>query len=240
MEELKFNPTSLNTHQTSGSGYPGKRKISVLLVDDHEMFREGLGILLSTIKEFELLGTAPNGKEMKRILKASRPDVILMDVKFPAEDGIELTEYVKEHYPDIHVLALSMTDDPSTILKMLSAGASGYVLKNASKSDLSDAINTVLKGEEYYSPEAAFQVINKISKREKQTIAGIELNGFSLREVQIVRLICDGKTNTEISDMLSLSVRTVEKHRFNIMKKMNVKSAAEMAVYAIKNNLLDI
>jgi DNA-binding NarL/FixJ family response regulator len=232
---------TLNTRVPDNPDYHlPRKKIKIIVVDDHEMFREGLGILLSTVTEFELIGTAPNGRELKRLLKTTAPHVVLMDVKLPAEDGIELTEYVKEHYPEVQVLALSMNDDPSVILRMLSAGASGYVLKNASKNELKDAISTVLNGEEYYSPEAAFQVINKISRRQKDTVAGIELNGFSLREVQIVRLICEGKTNTEISDLLSLSVRTIEKHRFNIMKKMNVRTSAEMAIYAMKNNLLDI
>lgn len=210
-----------------------------MVVDDHEMFREGLAILLSQIPSFHLCGTASNGRDFKRLLKKEQPDVVLMDVKLPEQDGIELTEYVKQHYPHIRILALSMTDDSSTILRMLSAGASGYVLKNASKNDLKEAISVVLNGDEYYSPEAAFQVINKISRREKQHVAGVELGGFTLREVQIIRLICGGKTNAEISDLLHLSVRTIEKHRFNIMKKMNVKSSAELAVYAMKHDLLE-
>lgn len=227
------------THGMGADASNYTHKVNLVLVDDHEIFREGLGILLSTIPGFKMAGTASNGKDLRRILKSERVDVILMDVKLPAEDGVELTEFVKKNYPEIHVLALSMHEDPAIILRMLSAGASGYIMKNASKNDLNDAVRSVLNGEEYYSPEAAFQVVNKISKREKSTIAGIELGGFSLREVQIIRLVCEGKTNAEISDMLSLSIRTVEKHRFNIMKKMSVKSSAEMAVYAMKHNLLD-
>lgn len=213
-------------------------RIRIMIVEDHEMFRDGMGIILSQIENFELAAAVGSGKEMKKVLKEEEEvQIVLMDVKLKGEDGIELTEYVKENYPDVFVIALTMNEDPNTILRMLSAGSSGYLLKNATKNELKEAIDTVLNGNEYYSPEAAFQVMNKISTREKNNVAGIELNGFSMREVQIVRLVCEGRNNYEIADKLFLSTRTIEKHRFNIMKKMQVRTAAEMVVYAIKNNL---
>lgn len=215
-------------------------KIRVMIVEDHEMFRDGMGIILSQIENFELAAAVATGKEMKRYLRETGDvQVVLMDVKLAGETGIELTEYIKEHHPEVLVVALTMNDDANVILRMLSAGASGYLLKNATKNELRDAIDAVLNGNEYYSPEAAFKVINKISVKEKNNIAGIELGGFSMREVQIIRLICEGRSNMEIADKLSLSTRTVEKHRFNIMKQMEVKSAAELVVYAIKNNLYE-
>jgi DNA-binding NarL/FixJ family response regulator len=213
-------------------------KIRVMIVEDHEMFRDGMGIIISQIENFELAAAVASGKEMKRILKENANiQIVLMDVKLKGEDGIELTEFIKTNYPEVLVVALTMNEDPNVILRMLSAGASGYLLKNASRNELRDAIDSVLNGQEYYSPEAAFQVINKISTKEKNNIAGVELGGFSLREVQVIRLVCDGRNNNEIADKMSLSTRTVEKHRFNIMKKMGVKTAAEMVVYAIKNNI---
>jgi two-component system, NarL family, response regulator NreC len=215
-------------------------KIRVMIVEDHEMFRDGMGIILSQIENFELAAAVATGREMKRVLKEDGDvQVVLMDVKLQGENGIELTEYIREYHPDVFVIALTMNEDPNTILRMLSAGASGYLLKNASKNDLRDAIDAVLNGNEYYSPEAAFQVINKISTKEKTNVAGVELGGFSMREVQIIRMVCEGKSNQEIADKLFLSTRTVEKHRFNIMKRMQVKSAAELVVYAIKHNLYE-
>jgi DNA-binding NarL/FixJ family response regulator len=213
-------------------------RIRVMIVEDHEMFRDGMGIIISQIENYELAAAVGSGMEMKRILREEADvQIVLMDVKLKGEDGIELTEYIKEHHPEVLVIALTMNQDPNTILRMLSAGASGYLLKNATKNELREAIDAVLNGNEYYSPEAAFQVINKISTKEKKNIAGVELGGFSLREVQVIRMICEGRSNYEIADKLSLSTRTVEKHRFNIMKKMEVKSSAELVVYAIKNNL---
>jgi len=215
-------------------------KIRVMIVEDHEMFRDGMGIIISQIENFELAAAVGSGKEMKRYLReVGDVQVVLMDVKLSGETGIELTEYIKEYHPEILVVALTMNDDANVILRMLSAGASGYLLKNATKSELRDAVDAVLNGNEYYSPEAAFKVINKISVKEKNNIAGIELGGFSMREVQIIRLVCEGRSNAEIADKLSLSTRTVEKHRFNIMKQMGIKSAAELVVYAIKNNLYE-
>ncbi len=213
-------------------------RIRIMIVEDHEMFRDGMGILLSQIENFELAAAVGSGKEMKKILKEEDPvQIVLMDVKLKGEDGIELTEYIKEHNPDVLVIALTMNEDPNVILRMLSAGASGYLLKNASKNDLKEAVNTVLNGDEYYSPEAAFQVMNKLSTKEKNHVAGIELGGFTMREVQIIKMVCEGKNNYQIAGKLFLSTRTIEKHRFNIMKKMEVKTSAEMVVYAIKNNL---
>lgn len=231
--ENRFNMMKKNPQLIKRNG-----KVRVMIVEDHEMFRDGMGIILSQIENFELAAAVATGREMKRILKEDGDvQVILMDVKLQGENGIELTEYIKEYHPDVLVIALTMNEDPNTILRMLSAGASGYLLKNASKNDLRDAIDAVLNGNEYYSPEAAFQVINKISTKEKNNVAGVELGGFSMREVQIIRLVCEGKSNFEIAEKLHLSTRTVEKHRFNIMKRMEVKSAAELVVYAIKHNL---
>ena len=213
-------------------------KTRIMIVEDHELFRDGMGIILSSIENYELAAAVSSGNEMKKILKEdANVQIVLMDVKLNGENGIHLTEYIKTEHPEIMVIALTMNDDPNTILRMLAAGASGYLLKNISKNNLEEAINTVLNGNEYYSPEAAFRVINKISTHEKNNVAGVELGGFSMREVQIIRLVCDGNNNYQIADKLSISTRTVEKHRFNIMKRMEVKKSAEMVVYAIKHNL---
>lgn len=213
-------------------------RIRIMIVEDHEMFRDGMGIILSQIENFELAAAVGSGKEMKKVLKEDEPvQIVLMDIKLRGENGFELTEYIKANHPDVLVIALTMNEDPNAILRMLAAGSSGYLLKSATKIELKEAIDTVLNGNEYYSPEAAFQVINKISTKEKNNVAGVELGGFSLREVQIIRMICEGRNNHEMADKLFLSSRTIEKHRFNIMKKMEVKTSAEMVVYAIKNNL---
>ena len=147
-----------------------------MIVEDHELFRDGMGIILSSVENYELAAAVSSGNEMKKILKENANiQIVLMDVKLNGENGINLTEFIKTEHPEIMVIALTMNDDPNTILRMLAAGASGYLLKNISKNNLEEAINTVLNGNEYYSPEAAFKVINKISTHEKNNVAGVEL-----------------------------------------------------------------
>ncbi|MBE2245747.1 MAG: response regulator transcription factor [Candidatus Competibacteraceae bacterium] len=219
-----------------------RRKIRIVLVEDHEMFREGLQLLLSSISSIETTGSFSNGDELKKFLKTeTEPDVILMDIKLKDESGIDLTSYLKREYTKIRVIALSMFDNPNIILKMISSGACGYLMKNVSKEELKTAITNVIQGEEYYCKEAAHQVMQHMAKKEKQTMSGdLNLRGFTLREIQIIRMICDGKSNKEIAESLYISSRTVESHRMRIMRKMEVSSSAELVKFAIRNDMYQV
>lgn len=216
------------------------RKIKIIIVEDHEMFREGLRLLLNTISSVQVIADFDNSADLFAFIKTQQPDVILMDIKLKQESGIEITEKLRILYPQIQVIALSMYDDPNIIMKMISGGARGYLLKNTTKDELKQAILNAMQGQDYYSIEAATTVMQKIAKKPLNGFNGFDLKGFSLREVQIIKLLCEGKPNKEIAHILYLSTRTVETHRLRIMKKMNVVSLAELVKFAIKNGLYEI
>lgn len=216
------------------------RKIRIMIVEDHELFREGLVYLLNTISSVQVLCDVDNSEDLYKQIKIQEPDVILMDIKLKNESGIDITEKIRKLYPQIRIIALTMHDDPSIIMKIISAGACGYILKNTSKEELKQAILNVMQGEEYYCKEAAMQVLQKIARKPVKGFMDMDLKGFTVREVQIIRLICEGKSSKEIADKLFLSSRTVETHRLRIMKKMNVNSVAEMVKFAIKNGFYEL
>lgn len=216
------------------------RKIRIMIVEDHELFREGLVYLLNTISSVQVLCDVDNSEDLYKQIKIQEPDVILMDIKLKNESGIDITEKIRKQYPHIRIIALTMHDDPSIIMKIISAGACGYILKNTSKEELKQAILNVMQGEEYYCKEAAMQVLQKIARKPIKGFMDMDLKGFTVREVQIIRLICEGKSSKEIADKLFLSSRTVETHRLRIMKKMNVNSVAEMVKFAIKNGFYEL
>lgn len=217
------------------------RKIRLGIVEDHEMFREGMQLLLSSISSIEMIGSFSTSDDLKKYLIHKQPDLLLMDIKLNEESGIDLTEFVTKQYPEVKVIALSMYDTPNIILKMISSGASGYLLKNVSKDELKEAITKVMQGQEYYCSEAAMQVMQKVAHTDRNvSVPGLDLKGFTLRELQVIKLVCDGKTNKEISDNLNISTRTVETHRLRIMKKMGVNSSTELVKYAIRHELYNM
>ena len=216
------------------------RKIKILIIEDHEMFREGLRLLISSISSLQVIADFDNSADLFEFLKTQQPDVILMDIKLKQESGIEITEKLRILYPQIQVVALSMYDEPNIIMKMISSGAKGYLLKNTTKEEVKQAILNVMQGQDYYSKEAATTVMQKIAKKPIHGLSNLDFKGFSLREVQIIKLLCDGKSNKEIAHVLSLSTRTVETHRLRIMKKMNVDTLAELIKYAVKNGFYEI
>src|SRR5688572_8099881 len=193
--------------------------IRILIVEDMELYRLAMSMIVFQIKNFELVAAVGSGKEMKKVLNAGNIHIVLMDIHLIGESGILLTKYIKDNHPEVLVLALTMCEDADTIIKMLAAGASGYLLKDASIAEFKDAIKSILNGIEYYSPQVSFQIVNKISSKLKsKAIDDMELGGFSFREIQIVKMVCAGKNNYLIADKLGISVRAVEKHRHNIMK----------------------
>lgn len=218
------------------------RKIKVILVEDHEMFREGMALLLSTIPYLEVVGSFSNSEGLKVYLLINQePDVIFMDIKLKEESGVDLTHYVKIEYPKIRIIALSMYDNPNIVLKIIGAGASGYLLKDVTKEELKDAVTAVMNGDEYFCKDVANLLMSHaINKESKKGNREINMRGFTMREVQIIRLICDGKSNKDIATSLYLSIRTVETHRLRIMRKMQVNSAADLITFAIRNGIYHV
>ncbi len=211
-------------------------KITIVLADDHEIFLDGLTMMLNKIPEFEIIGSASNGIELIELVKEKKPDVILTDISMPELDGIEATRKLVDLYPSIKIIALSMFDEDNMIAEMIDAGAKGYLLKNADKKEIIFAISTVNNNHSYYCETASKRLLNLISKIRIQN--QVELTEFSDREIEVIRLICKQYTTQQIANMLFISNRTVDGHRLKIEDKMQVKNTAGLVVYALRNKII--
>ncbi len=212
--------------------------IRLLIADDHEIFRDGFRLMLTKYPEIILIGEACNGKELIEMTNQLHPDVIICDIKMPVMDGIEATKKITEQFPDMGIIGLSMFDDDELIIEMLEAGARGYLIKNAGKEQITEAIRTVYNNEPYYCKTTSYKLTNMIAKSRFNPYKKTAKAEFSEREKEIIELICQEMTNKEIGDKLFLSVRTVEGHRLKILEKMNVKNTVGLVVYAIKNGIV--
>ena len=214
--------------------------IRVMIADDHRLFRTGLVAVLKEMKGIKVINEAENGKELLAKLIHERPDVILMDIKMPEMDGIEATEIVIAKYPDIKVIMLTMHDDEQFITHMVDLGAHGYLLKNSDVRELELAINKVMQQGYYFNDKVAEVLLtNLIGKKSKLIIKEKHELSFSKREHEVLQLICEGFTNSEIAEKLFLSTRTVEGYRYKLCDKVGVKNTAGLVRFAIKNGLVD-
>jgi DNA-binding NarL/FixJ family response regulator len=211
-------------------------KIRIIIADDHQLFRNGLKILLNSFPDFEVAGEAANGEEFLKLLKSVKADVALMDINMPEMDGIEATRKGVKMSPETNIIALSMYGEEEYYYKMVDAGAKGFLVKDSDISEVRDAILTVVKGGSYFSQELLYHVIQKIKHREHETKSA----NLSKREKEILFKICEGLSNQEIAETLFISKRTVDKHRANLLGKTNSKNTASLILYAIRNKLIEI
>lgn len=210
-------------------------KINIVLVDDHQMFRDGVKSVLSDEENIEIIGEVGSGKDLYKLLESIVPDLIITDISMPDISGIEVAKYVIENYPGIKILILSMHSNEEFITKALSVGANGYLPKDTSMTELLKAINTIYKGDNYFNKSISDTILNSLMNKPKQ-----ENKSLTKREKEIINLVVDGLSNKEIADKLCISIRTVDSHKNNIMQKLNLKSSVELVKYAIKNNLANL
>lgn len=215
--------------------------LKLLIVDDHPMVRLGIKSLLEGVKEVELIDEASDGEEAINKYATTPYNVVIMDIKMPKKDGIEATKEILKKYPQARIIALSMLDEQDFIVKMLQAGAKGYLLKNSSKDELLRAVLAVSKGDNYFSHEVSSIMLAKFIHKEfpskhKHVKSEVEL---TKRETEIIKMIAEEMTNAEIAKKLGISVRTVDTHRRNLLQKLDVKNTAGLVRYAIEHNLLD-
>lgn len=212
------------------------KNISVYIVDDHSLFREGLKLLLSSLNYIENIYEAENGLEFVEGLVKNKTDIVLLDVEMPVMNGIQAAQKAKELSPGIKIIALSMYSDVSYYLSMIEAGASGFLLKNSNFQEVEKALQDVYNGKTYVSIEILNSILKNPQKNDRWNLYG----ELTEREKEILLLICAGLTNVEIADKLSLSKRTVDKHRENLLLKTQSKNTANLVIFAIKNGLLQI
>jgi DNA-binding NarL/FixJ family response regulator len=213
-------------------------KYRVVIVEDHAIIREGLRSLLSSGKEFDIVGEAEDGREAIRCIQNLKPDLVLTDLSMPRLDGMDMIETVKRQSPETKVIALKVHRGEEYVLATLKAGADGYVLKESTYTELMMAIRSVLKGKRYLSPEISGTLIEGyIDGRKSVNIQSIR-ETLTKREREILKLIGEGYKNKEIAGQLYISVNTVEKHRSNIMEKLNIHSTAALVALAIEKGLV--
>lgn len=210
----------------------------LLLVDDHAVVRSGLRMLLSGHSEMEIVGEASTAEEALLRAGELKPDVILMDIGLPDKTGIEATRVIKARFPDIKIVALTIHEDEEYFFQMLDAGASGYVPKRAAPEELITAITVAAAGEVYLYPSMAKLLVRDYLSAEHPAGEKINLDGLTDREREVLTHLAEGANNIEIAGALVISPKTVERHRENIMRKLNLHSRSELVRYAIRKGII--
>lgn len=214
-------------------------KIKILLAEDHKIVREGTRQLLEQYADMEIVGEAADGLEAIRLAGELHPDVVVMDVRLPRLNGIEATRTIATRFPLIHILILSAYDDDSYVFPLLEAGASGYLLKTASGSELAEAIRRVIAGETTLSPRITAKLVDHLGKRGSRRAAEISPR-LTEREMEVLRATAAGQPNKTIAGNLTISPQTVQVHLRNIFLKLGVGNRSEAVAYAIRHGLINL
>ncbi len=213
-----------------------RKKIRLLLVDDHPVVRRGMRSCLEGIRHVEVVDEAVDGKEAVNKVKELAPDIVLMDIDMPNMNGLEATKFIREEHPDTRVLILSVHTNKDYVLQIIRSGAQGYILKDTPPADLVRAIEAVDNGEPFFSPDISQIVLNQYLEE-----AGADASGDSVklttRERQVLAMIAEGQSNKEMANTLGVGVRTIETHRERVMNKLNIHSVAGLTKYAITNGI---
>lgn len=214
-----------------------RNKIKLAVADDHLLFRQGIIGLLNRNDDFELIAEASNGKELLEKLSLERPDIILLDLDMPVLDGAETQRKLKEEFPEVKTIILSMYDEISHIGYMFELGVNGYLLKNAEIEEVEKAIYTLTEKEFYFNWEASKAMQKRLASKKRQVPKINGKIGISIREQEVLELICKQYSTNEIADALFLSARTIESYRKNLLEKTNSKNIVGLVWYAIENGL---
>jgi DNA-binding NarL/FixJ family response regulator len=216
-----------------------ENKLSIVLADDHTILREGLRALLTADSNFEIVGEARDGREAVRCVEKLGPDLLLMDLSMPRMSGMDAIREIKKRYPETKIIALTVHKTEEYLLTTLQAGADGYVLKDATHDELMLAIKNVMGGKSYLSPGVSEKVIEGYLEGKENTRSPSSWESLSQREREVLKLIAEGYKNKEIADDMCISLKTVEKHRANLMKKLDLHNAAALTVYAMEKGLVN-
>ncbi|MEL6557627.1 MAG: response regulator transcription factor [Bacteroidota bacterium] len=214
------------------------KQINIAIADDHDMVRQGLESVISSFPQFNILETVNSGLKMLERLKVIKPDVVLLDIIMPDMNGIEVAKKIKKNFPDVRILMLSMEVSSEYIKDAFKNEIDGYIPKNADISILIEAITTLASGERYYDQKVKDYIFKYFVNDE--SLAVPKIDNLSQREVQVLKMISNGVSNKEIGEQLFISPKTVEAHRNNILKKLHLKSTADLVKFAIAKNITEI
>ena len=208
-------------------------KIKIILADDHPLIREGFKSLLGKSDAFDVIGEAETAKELIEVVKNTSPDIVLVDITMPHMSGLDAIEQLRKEYPLLKFMVLTMHEEREYILKALRNGAHGYVLKNTERAELERAIHTVYNGQKYFSPVVTTILAESVGKKEDYAYPDV-----TPREKEVLELVAGGRSTKQIADKLKISIRTVESHRINMLKKFDVSNTAELIKRAIELKLI--
>jgi two-component system, NarL family, response regulator NreC len=214
------------------------RKLRILLADDHGVVRKGLRFLLENEPDLEVVGEAADGRQAVDMAAELHPDVIVMDIAMPRLNGIDATGQIVKQHPEAGVIMLSMYSDEEYLVRTLSAGAKGYLLKDSAETDLVRAVHSVSDGKPFFSPAIAKTLLEDYVRRLQQRGMSDTYELLSDREKEVLQLLAEGKTNKEVATLLNLSTHTVETHRTHIMQKLNLHNTAEIVLYAVRKKII--
>ncbi|MCZ2155652.1 MAG: response regulator transcription factor [Bryobacterales bacterium] len=215
-------------------------KTKVVIADDHTLFRQGIKNLLASESDIEVIGEAGTGNEAIAMVETLRPDLILMDVSMPGLSSFEATRQLKRIHPDIKVLFLTMFDDEDYLLESMQAGASGYILKDSPTEQLLSGIRDVQNGGSYLSPKMLAQLVDDFRTRIRTNVPQPRLSMLTPREKEVLKLLAEGNSVKEIASDLNLSVKTIEAHKFNLMRKLDIHNKAQLVQYAIQKKIIQL
>jgi DNA-binding NarL/FixJ family response regulator len=217
-----------------------EESIKVVFADDHEIFRDGLSMLLNSLSGIELIASVKNGRELIQTVQQQQPDVVLTDIKMPFVDGIEATKFIKANFTNINIVALTMYDEEQQIIEMLEAGAIGYLVKDASKEEMHEAILAAFNNYNFYCRHTTSKITKLLTTKNSNIVLDSKRDLFKGIELEIIKHICNGLTSKEIGKLIHLSFRTVEGYRVKIQEKMDVTSVAGLMKFAYKHKLIDL
>ena len=215
-----------------------ENKLRIVLADDHTILREGLRALLSADPNFDIVGEAEDGRAAVRCVEKLEPNLLLMDLSMPRMSGMDAISEIKRRYSETKIIALTVHKTEEYLLTTLQAGVDGYVLKDATHDELVMAIHNVMAGKRYLSPGISEKVIEGYLEGKEGSLSGSSWQKLSQREREVLKLIAEGYKNKEIAEDLCISLKTVEKHRANLMKKLDLHNAAGLTVYAVERGLV--
>lgn len=212
--------------------------VRILVADDHGVVRRGLRLILERHEGFEVVGEAADGREVVRLAEELAPNLVIMDVGMPQLNGIEATVQIVHRNPRVGVIILSMHSDESYIVRALSAGAKGYLLKESAEEDLVQAVRVVAQGRPFFSPKITQTLLDDYVRQLRQKGLQDSYDLLTDREKEVLQLIAEGKSNKEVATILELSVYTVETHRTNLMQKLNLHNTAEIVLYSVRKKII--
>lgn len=216
-----------------------KEKLKTVIAEDHQLFREGLKALLQAREDLEVVAEAKDGLEAIRCIRKHSPDLLILDLSMPRLGGISVVKDVRNQYPDMKILVLTIHESDQYVMETFKAGANGYCIKDASRDELLMAIESVLAGKTFISPGIADEVMEGYLTGRKTIKEKSDWDTITQREREVLKLLAEGYMNKEIGDLLNISTKTVEKHRANIMNKLDLHNAAALTAYAIEKGLVE-